>query len=288
MSVLSRSRARLMPAGLCALTVVLCAAGCQTNPFQRPGGTGAALSPGQTSALQSEQQKLTAQLADLNRRLGQLDGNNADLHRQIADRDKQLQLAQTQVNAMQKQLGETATKLQESLAAKQDTEHKIKALQASTQFKGGAAITANSSVRQSLSAVSLPGLEVKQDGEVIRIEIPSDRLFVPGTAQATGNSSMIMDEIANAIARSYPRQRIVIEAHGDGTGGSNAIASHSLTAAQSQAVFQQLVTRGRVPARQLSMLALGDNHPLAAVASQEGRAKNRRVEIVIYPDSFDG
>ena len=287
MSVPSRSRARLLPAGLCALAVTLCAVGCQNNPFQRAGGTGA-LSPGQTSALQSEQQKLTAQLADLNSRLGQLDGNNADLHRQIADRDRQLQLAQTQVNALQKQLGETATKLQESLTAKQDTEKKIKALQASTQFKGGAAITANNSVRQSLSAISLPGLEVKQDGEVIRIEIPSDRLFVPGTAQATGNSSQIMDEIANAIARSYPRQRIVIEAHGDGTGGANAITSHSLTAAQSQAVFQQLVTRGRVPARQLSMLALGDNHPLAAVASQEGRAKNRRVEIVIYPDAFDG
>lgn len=284
----SPSRVRNFLVACCALASVLLTAGCQNNPFQRPAGTAGALSPGQTTALQSEQQKLTAQLADLNRRLGQLDGNNADLHRQIADRDRQLQLAQTQVSAMQKQLGETATKLQESLAAKQGTEDKIKALQASTQFKGGASITANNSVRQSLSAVSLPGLEVKQDGEVIRIEIPSDRLFVPGTAQPTGNSSMILDEIANAIARNYPRQRIVIEAHGDGVGGANAITSHSLTAAQSQAVFQQLVTRGRIPARQLSMLALGDNHPLAAVASQEGRAKNRRVEVVIYPESFDG
>jgi flagellar motor protein MotB len=285
----SRSRDKLILMGLCALMVGLSAlTGCQNNPFQRPAGTAGALSPGQTSALQSEQQKLTAQLADLNRRLGQMDGNNADLHKQIADREKQLNASQEQVAILQKQLGEAGSKWNEALAARKNVEEKLKAQQASTQFKGGAAITANSSVRQSLSMVNLPGLEVRQDGEVIRIEIPSDRLFVPGTAQPTGNSSMILDEIANAVARNYPRQRIVLEAHGDGTGGANAIASHSLTAAQVQAVFQQLVTRGRIPARQLSMLAVGDNHPLAAVASQEGRAKNRRVEVVIYPDTFDG
>jgi len=285
----SRSRDRLILTGLCALLGGLSAlTGCQNNPFQRPAGTAGALSPGQTSALQSEQQKLTAQLADLNRRLGQMDGNNADLHKQIADREKQLSASQEQVTILQKQLGEAGAKWNEALAARKNVEEKLKAQQASTQFKGGAAITANSSVRQSLSMVNLPGLEVRQDGEVIRIEIPSDRLFVPGTAQPTGNSSMIMDEIANAIARNYPRQRIVLEAHGDGTGGANAITSHSLTATQAQAVFQQLVTRGRIPARQLSMLAVGDNHPLAAVASQEGRAKNRRVEVVIYPDTFDG
>ena len=288
MNIPSHSRVRSFLAGSCALAMVLLAAGCQNNPFQRPAGTAGALSPGQTSALQSEQQKLTAQMTDLNRRLGQLDGNNADLHRQIADRDRQLQSSQEQVAILQKQIGEAGTKWNEALAARKDAEQKIKALQASTQFKGGASITANNSVKQSLSAVNLPGLEVRQDGEVIRIEIPSDRLFVPGTAQATGNSSLILDDIANAVARSYPRQRIVLEAHGDGTGGANAVASHTLTASQAQAVFQQLVTRGRVPARQLSMLALGDNHPLAAVATQEGRAKNRRVEVVIYPDAFDG
>ncbi|MGI8977766.1 MAG: OmpA family protein [Pirellulaceae bacterium] len=288
MNIPSHSRVRSFLAGSCALAAVLSAAGCQNNPFQRPAGTAGALSPGQMLAMQTEQQKLTAQMTDLNRRLGQLDGNNADLHRQIADRDRQLQAAQEQVAILQKQIGEAGTKWNEALAARKDAEQKLKTHQASTQFKGGASITANNSVKQSLSAVSLPGLEVRQDGEVIRIEIPSDRLFVPGTAQPTGNSSMILDEIANAVARSYPRQRIVLEAHGDGTGGANAITSHTLTASQVQAVFQQLVTRGRVPARQLSMLALGDNHPLAAVASQEGRAKNRRVEVVIYPDAFDG
>jgi len=287
MTIASYSHVRTCLTLACALAV-LGLGGCQNNPFQRPSGTAGALSPGQTSALQSEQQKLTAQLADLNRKLGQIDGNNADLTKQIADRERDLRASQEQVSALQKQLGEASAKWNEALVARKNAESTLKAHQASTQFKGGESISANTSVKQSLSLASLPGLDVRQDGDVIRIEIPSDRLFVPGTAQPTGNSSLILDEIANAIARNYPRQRIVVEAHGDGTGGANAVASHSLTSSQAQAVFQQLVSRGHVPARQLDILALGDNHPLAAVTSPEGKAKNRRVEVVIYPHTFDG
>src|SRR5436190_4017753 len=246
MNLSFRNRIRSMTVAACALLGAILLAGCKDNPFQRPAGTAGALSPGQTSALLSEQQKLTAQLADLNRRLGQMDGNNTDLHKQIAHKERQLNAAQEQLNLMQKQMADSTSKWKEALTAKQDAEQKLKLQQASSQFKGGAAITANNSMKQSLALVNLPGLDVRQEGEVIRIEIPSDRLFVPGTAQATGNSSMILDEIANAIARSYPRQRIVVEAHGDGTGGANALTSHTLTASQAQAVFQQLVTRGRV------------------------------------------
>jgi chemotaxis protein MotB len=158
-------------------------------------------------------------------------------------------------------------------------------LQASTKRQGGAAITANSSVKQSLSPVNIPGLSVRQDGEVIRIEIPSERLFAP-TGQMTAEAQQLLDEVAGAIARSYPRQRIVIEGHGDGT-MTGSPQGHLVSSAQAQAVFQQLTTRNRLPASQLSILAVGDNHPLAAVATPQGRAKNRRIEIVVYPDAVE-
>ena len=277
--------------GFCALAL-LAGTGCKQNPFQ-PAGTAAApgaLGAGNANSLaaQQEKQKLATQLQDLNSRLASLDGNNSDLLKQNAERDRQLAAAQEQVNILQKQLGETAGKLKESLAARQAADNQVNALQASTRFKGGAAITANNSVKQTLAAVNLPGLEVRQDGEVIRIEIPADRLFVPNSAQLNGNAYQILDEVANAVARNYPRQRIIIEGHSDGSGGATASVNHLLAAAQSQAVFQQMVQRNRLPPRQLSILAVGDNHPLAAVSSPEGRAKNRRVEVVVYPDQFEG
>lgn len=258
------------------------APGCKQNPFQPAGA--ATTGTGQAGIF-AQQQQVSSQLADLNKRLGELDGNNSDLHRQLAQAQQENQVLREQAGLLQKQLGETATKAQEALAARQEVEKQFSMLQASTKRQGGAAITANSSIKQSLTPVNIPGLAVRQDGEVIRIEIPAGQLFAP-TGQMTADGQRLLDEVAGAIARSYPRQRIVIEGHGDGTLTGNA-QGHLVSAAQAQAVFQQLTTRNRLPASQLSILAVGDNHPLAAVATPQGRAKNQRVEIVVYPDAVE-
>ncbi len=261
-----------------------CAAGCQQGPFQA-----AAAKPAATStAYQQQAQALTVQVQDLNRRVSQLDQNNADLHRQLAQHEQAKQSAESQVKLLQQQIDVAARQARESLLARQEAEKQVTALQASTRARGGATITANSSIRQSLQAIAIPGLGIRQDGAVIRIEIPGDKLFAPGGAQLQADGYRILDEVVAAVQRSYPRQRIVVEAHTDDSYAANPTAAHSLTSAQAQAVFAQLVQRGRLPARQLSILALGDNHPLASNATPIGKAKNRRVEIVVYPDTIDG
>lgn len=271
----------MLRAALLSACALAAAPGCKQNPFQPAGA--ATTTTGQPGVFAQQQQAVSSQLADLNKRLGQLDGSNSDLNRQIAQSQQEMQMLKEQNSLLQKQLGEEAARSKQSLAARQEVEKQFSMLQASTQRQGGAAITANSSVKQSLQTVNIAGLWVRQDGEVIRIEIPADRLFAP-TGQMTAEAQRTLDEVAGAIGRSYPRQRIVIEGHGDGTAAGSP-QSHLVSSAQAQAVFQQLVSRNQLPASQLSILAVGDNHPLAAVATPEGRAKNRRIEIVVYPDA---
>jgi flagellar motor protein MotB len=191
------------------------------------------------------------------------------------------------VKLLQQQIDVAARQARDSLLAKQEADKQITALQASTRARGGATITANSSVRQSLATIAIPGLDIRQDGAVVRIEIPADKLFAPSGVQLQAEGYRILDEVAAAVTRTYPRQRLVIEAHADDTLAAQPTAAHSLTTAQAQAVFTQLVDRGRIPRRQLSILAMGDNHPLASNATPPGKAKNRRIEIVVYPDTID-
>lgn len=268
---------------LVVAAVVCATAGCQSGAFQPPPtaatATGSAVVPQQAQAL-------AAQVQDLNRRVAQLDLNNADLHRQLAQKAQEQTAAKEQVALLQKELGSIAQRYKDSQLAQQQAQQKVTALEASTRFRGGASISANNSVKQSLAAVSIPGLDIRQDGELIRIEIPADKLFAAGSPQVQGNGQRILDEVASAIARSYPRQRIVIEGHSDDSFAASPATGHALAGQQAQAVFAQLVDRGRLPARQLSVLAMGDNHPLASNATPAGKAKNRRIEIVVYPDSL--
>lgn len=264
--------------------VAVCAAGCQQGPFQAAGTKPAATS----TAYQQQTQTLTTQVQDLTRKVAQLDQNNTDLIRQVAQAEQARQSAKSQVDLLQQQIDVAARQARDAQLAKQEADKQITALQASTRVRGGATITANSSVRQSLSSIAIPGLDIRQDGAVIRIEIPGDKLFPPGTTQLQADGYRILDEVAAAVLRAYPRQRIIVEAHTDDSFAQQPTAAHSLTTAQAQAVFAQLVQRGRISPRQLSILGMGDNHPLASNATPAGKAKNRRVEVVIYPDTIDG
>lgn len=301
------THSRLLATAALACAVLGCAAtGCKPGAFSAaptaPGAQGIASTPNQQALASSQmqaqveqmkgawlaqQQSLTSQVQDLTRRTSQLDLNNTNLTRELAQSQQMQQQYQEQINLLQKQLGDTANRLKSEQVATQETTKQLQALQASTTFRGGASISANNSMKQALQTITIPGLEVRQEGEVVRIEIPADKLFTPGSAQMTPEAGRILDEVASAIARAYPRQRIIVEGHSDNTPGS-AVNAHLLTNAQSQLVFQHFVTKNNLPTRQLSILAMGENMPRASNATAAGQAQNRRIEVVVYPASIDG
>jgi chemotaxis protein MotB len=291
---------------LLGMAVAVGQLGCNNNPFAPAGASTAWQQPGQ-------QQPYEAQLAEINRRASQLDANNRDLNTQLAQGAQQFQVAREQLTLLQRQLQDSAAQLRESQTARRETERQLETLRASYERRGGAVLTANSSIRKSLAPVEIPGVTVRQDGEVIRVELASDQLFVGGGAQLQATAYLTLDQVATAILRSYPRQRIGIEAHtddsssgsagglaagglvsggmsssGSATGGPGpASAAHQLTAAQASAVLDLLATRNRLPARQLFAVAHGANHPRVANTTADGRFRNRRVEVVVYPESID-
>jgi len=178
----------------------------------------------------------------------------------------------------------------QTLSAKQQSEKQVEALEASVRQRGGASITANNSLRTSLPLPELQGVQVRRDNEVVRVEMPADSLFLPGSATLHQGAFPIIDQVATAVSRMYPNQIIVIEGHTDnspilgGPGSSNV----QLSLAQAMAVYQQLTTRHRMNERQLRVLGNGMASPVASNGTTAGKTRNRRVEIAIYPETVSG
>jgi chemotaxis protein MotB len=261
--------------------VALALAACNRNPF---------LSAQQSPIWQqSQKQPYAAQLQELSQRASELDVNNRDLHAQLAQSQQQMQLLRDEVALLQKRLAETARQLKDVHVAKQDSEKRLEALQASTRLRGGATITANNSFKQSLQLIELPGLDVRQEDDVIRIEIPADRLFVVNTSQLQAGAYGLLDQVAESISRNYSRQKIVIEGHTDAApiGSGSLVSNHQLSSSQAIAVFDQFTRRNRLPDNQFSTMAFGANYPRVSNATPAGRAKNRRIELAIYPETID-
>ena len=274
--------------------------GCTRNPYPGPGYPvgaqfpqvgGAGMQPGQQIAGPASvfaQQQTNPQLLELQRRVQQLDDNNRQLTTQVAQAQQQTQAARERSDLISQQLQDATNQNKQLLAAAQQYATQAQGMQASMSMRGGARLTANNSVANTSSNLQIAGARVVPDGELIRIQIPADQLFAPGSAQAIPTGSMVLDQVANALLRQYPRQRVAIEGHTDasqGFGGSAGTA-FQLAGAQSQMVMDQLVRRNGVPMQQLFVVAHGPNHPIADNQSPAGRAENRRVEVVIYPETF--
>lgn len=240
------------------------------------------------------QQQTNPQLLELQRRVQQLDDNNRQLTTQIAQAQQQSQAFRERSELLAKQLQAASEQNRQLLAQSQQYANQAVGMQASMsrleqsmRMRGGARLTANNSLNRGTTGIQIAGAQVFADRDLIRIRIPSDQLFSPGSAQLTQTAAMTLEQVANALLRQYPRQRVGIEGHTDTAQyAGNAAAAYQLAGAQAQAVMDSLARRSGVPTQQLFVLAHGPNHPLADNQSPAGRAENRRIEIVVYPDTF--
>ena len=100
--------------------------------------------------------------------------------------------------------------------------------------------------------------------------------FDTGKATIKPESRKIVGEIA-ALLTGNPDLKVSIEGHTDGTGTPQG--NKTLSDERAKAVLAAVTALGVDPAR-LSAVGWGQDKPVADNATEEGRAKNRRVEIV--------
>jgi len=256
------------------------------------GANGSAAAP---ADLLSIQQRYEARESELNRRLQALDENNRQLQTQLAQSQQQIQIASDERLLLKRQLMDVSGQLQQTRVAGVQAENELRGIsdefrnaQSSKPSRGGARLTANSSLRPASESLKDLGFQVLNEGDLIRIRIPADQLFEASGNTFTASAPGILEKVAQGIKSEYPNQRIAVEGHTDAGpfyGGAFS-TPQQLSAAQSTAVVDYLVRRNALPANQLFSLAHADNHPIANNDTPIARSQNRRIEFVIYPDTF--
>jgi outer membrane protein OmpA-like peptidoglycan-associated protein len=110
------------------------------------------------------------------------------------------------------------------------------------------------------------------------------RFVVPGlafrldSAEIEPSTAPVLDEVASALA-AHPSAKVWIEGHTD-TLGNNDEAAVTLSKQRAESVKNYLTQHG-VAAEQLTTAGFGASKPLATNDTAEGRAQNRRMELVL-------
>jgi flagellar motor protein MotB len=207
---------------------------------------------------------------------------NAQLEAALTRSQTENQIMQEELSAIREQLASTTTQLAASrVVGRPGASGDIISPMVSPAAAGAAA-----AMQSAMGQLSLDNLQVRLDGGVVRVEVPSERLFESGTPNLLPAGASLLTQLATELETVFPRHYLGIEGHldTDPLTGSSWQSAHQLTTAQASTVFDFLTTRTPLSDRQMFLVAHGSNHPVVSNATTAGRQRNCRIECVIYPE----
>ncbi len=163
-----------------------------------------------------------------------------------------------QLNALNAELGRTRGQLSEAQRTRMALEGRAMAV---LEKQGGVRETAAGKV------ITLPGAV----------------LFETGKSELMPSAKGRLDSVAQAL-KDMPTKQILVEGFTDNT-GTDAV-NQPLSEARAMAVKDSLTSQG-VPEARVQVKGMGSNQPIANNDTIEGRATNRRVELVVIEGSAE-
>jgi outer membrane protein OmpA-like peptidoglycan-associated protein len=121
---------------------------------------------------------------------------------------------------------------------------------------------------------------VKQETRGMVITLSGAVLFTSGKSELLPAAQVKLNDVAKALIEQDPDSKMVVEGHTDSQG--TAAANQELSQKRAQAVRDYLVSRG-IAGDRVTAQGFGPTRPIGENNSPEGRANNRRVEIVVQP-----
>lgn len=130
-------------------------------------------------------------------------------------------------------------------------------------------------------AINDPNVQVSGDGSNVTIVFPNSLLFPTSSATLSSVGQADMVRLANFL-RSQPTRAVTVIGHTDSSGSLSY--NQILSEHRARGVTNTLIAGGVSPAR-ITTLGQGPTRPISSNDTAEGRANNRRVEIIVRPPS---
>ena len=130
----------------------------------------------------------------------------------------------------------------------------------------------------------LEGIEVSQSEEGVKVTMGATVLFASGSSDLSGDGKHVLDRLVRSLI-SRQNIKIIVSGHTDDRPIPDPLkdtypTNWELSSARALTVLHYLHVRG-IEENRLEMRAFGSTRPVAPNDTPEGRARNRRIEILI-------
>ncbi|MBF5044809.1 OmpA family protein [Aggregicoccus sp. 17bor-14] len=228
------------------------------------------------AARSSDQARLRAELEQARSQL-----NEAHAMREEAERRQAEVAAQQEQAARDQQLAQAQQEEQQRAQRLADAEARMNQLNAQLDAERQARAQAEQRAAQAESAAAaqlraIKQVKVKEDERGLVLTLSGSVLFRSGSSELLPAAKRRLNEVADALQKAT--NPLLIEGHTDSQGPDSL--NEELSDRRAEVVRDYLIDQG-VPGDRIRARGFGESRPVASNGTAEGRANNRRVEIVL-------
>lgn len=215
------------------------------------------------------------------------EGNSLNARDRAYVAQRKAEMAEVQANIVQAETREAvARKRMEENQAREAAATQQSLKQAQTELAGQRAELAaerqrrEEAERRAQEAISQLSkiASVKHEPRGTVITLSGAVIFASGKSDLLPTARHKLDQVADALKQSSPDSTFRVQGYTDSTGPASV--NQELSTRRAATVRDYLVSRG-VPENRITSEGLGPSNPVADNRTAEGRANNRRVEIVV-------
>ncbi len=224
------------------------------------------------SGNQAETKKILAQLQKSQADLIMREDSLSVLEKEFSERKKELDL-----------LSQQLASLQESLAQKEKAYNE---LNDEVQRKDSLMNALKNSVADALVGFENDGLTISKRNGRVYVSMDNKLLFASGSFKLNPKGKSALVKLA-AVLQDNPEINILVEGHTDSVpynGKGNLVDNWDLSAKRATSIVRILTGNSTIDPNRITAAGRGEFNPIESNTTKEGRAKNRRTEIILMPD----
>lgn len=214
-------------------------------------------------SLQNQVSTMEANIADLNKKITNLSSQNTQLGEMTADQQSKLSQSQQDLATKQQRLQQLESLLAQQKAASMELKNKM---------------------TDALKGYNSKDLSVYQKDGKVYVSLSENLLFPSGSAVVNQNGIDALSKLA-AVLNLNPDVGIQIEGNTDSIPIRGKYQDNwELSTARANSIVRILVTRYNVDPKNVVSVGHSYYDPVDTNVTAEGRAKNRRTDIVLSPN----
>jgi chemotaxis protein MotB len=228
------------------------------------------------AALRQDSIQLANRVAELQNAIVALNNKMADLNKQIAGLSNQTGQLGQQNATQQNQLTEAQRKLQEQQA-------RLQQLQTLLEQQRAASENLKNKMSEALRGFSTNELTVTQKNGKVYVSLSESLLFPSGSAEVNPRGVDALSKLA-AVLNLNSDVAITIEGHTDTVPIHGRYKDNwELSTARANSIVRILVNNYKVDPKRVEAAGHSQYDPVDDNTTSDGRAKNRRTEIILSP-----